>query len=95
MTVPDLGKEATALAFRDPQPGDRFTEMFAFWLYVIGRDGERVATLEANPPCTLPEDGQLRWQSLSEFRERFAYRTIPGYWVRFVDSGNNVAGWLK
>ena len=88
------GKTATELAFRDPQPGDRFSEMMAFYVYVVGRKGDLVATLEGNPPCTFPDDGVLRWQSLDEFRRRFSYGSIEGYWIRFMDRGNNVDGWI-
>ncbi len=87
--------EATELAFRSPAVGDRFHEMYSFWVYVMAREGDVVTTIEASPPCTFPEDGKVRVQTLDEFRKRFAYGSIPGYWVRFCDSGNDVEGWAS
>ena len=94
MPFPDPEKEATERALADPQVGDRFHEMYSFWLYVIRRDGDIVTTMEVSPPATLPDDGKVRIQTVTELRERLAYGNIPGYWVRLRDRGNNVAGWV-
>lgn len=85
----------TATAFDNPQVGDRFTEMYSFWLYVVGRKEDKVATLEASPPCTFPEDGKLKIQTVEEFKKRFAYGSIDGYSLRFAGGGHNVEGWLE
>ena len=79
----------------DPRVGDCYTEMFAFWLYVVGVTETHVTTLEANPPCTLPDDGKLRMQTRAEFAERLSYGTIPGYWVWLVGRNHDVSGWLE
>jgi len=95
LTFPDPAREATHEAITHPRIGDRYTEMFAFWLYVIDVTGTHVTTLEANGPCVLPEDGTLRVQTRTEFAKRLSYGTIPDYWVRLVDRDNNVTGWLE
>ena len=92
-TIPEERK--TIEAINDPRPGDRFTEMFAFWLYVVKVTPSEVVTMEANPPCTFPEDGRIRIQTREEFLERLSYSNIPGTWVRLVDRDNDVSGWLE
>ncbi len=86
---------ATDEAMRDPQVGDRFSEMLNFWLYVIHRDGDYVVTLETNPPAELPRDGKLRAYTIDDFRKRFSYGSIEGYWVMLEDRGHDVAGWYE
>lgn len=78
---------------QSPRPGDRFTEMYSFWLYILEVNGDEITYMEASAPCTLPKDGTVRTSSLDEFRERFSYQGIDGYWITFVDHDNNVAGW--
>ncbi len=85
---------ATAEAMNDPQVGDRFHEMYSFFVYVVFREKDKIVTLEASPPCTLPEDGTLKSQTVQQFQERFSYGTIDGYWVSLCDRGNNVEGWM-
>lgn len=87
--------QAARDALRNPRVGDRYTEMFAFWLYVVGVVGETIITMEASPPCTLPDDGEIKIQTRDELERRLAYGSIDGYWVRLVDRGNNVDGWLE
>lgn len=82
----------TAEAFADPQVGERFSEQFAFWVYVIGREETHVTTMEASPPCAFPDDATVRHYTLVEFRARFD--TCAGPWVDLVDRGNDVGGWL-
>lgn len=86
---------ATEQAFADPQVGDRFHEMYSYWIYIVARVGKWVCIMEAHPPCTLPNDGKVSWSTVSEFQNRFAYKSIPGYCVRLSDRGNNVHGWLE
>lgn len=94
----DLGyaKSGTDEAFAEPQVGDRFHEMYSFWMYVVHMDGEYVVAMEASPPCTVPDDGRLRrFASHDAFRAAYAYGTIPGYWVQLADRGNDVSGWYE
>ena len=82
-------------AMKNPQVGDRFSEMYNFWVYVIDVDGDIVATMEAFPPATLPRDGIVKTQTKEDFIKRFAYDNIPGYWVQLIDRGNDVEGWYQ
>lgn len=85
--VADLKAQRNEEAFKDPQPGDRFTEMYAFWLYVLDRNGVQVTVMYASAPCQFPEDGIVEKLPVSQFKERFDYTYL-------VDRGNNVSGWL-
>lgn len=76
----------------NPQPGDRFHEMYSFWVYVwaIQSDGT-IITHEANPPCELPEDAIVKqYKNAAEFAKRFAYGPhMPGkFWVKFCDTSD-------
>ena len=94
MPFPKYMENETAEAFENPQVGDRFTEMYTFWMYVVEITDGKIVTMECNGPATMPDDGKVRVQTLDEYRKRFAYESIPGYWVRLVDRGNNVEGWV-
>jgi len=85
----------TQEAMKNPKVGDRFSEMFSFYVYVIGLDGNMITTLEASPPCEVPKDGEVKTSTLEQFRKRFAYDSIPGYWIRYVDGGHDVEGWAE
>lgn len=85
--------EMTAQMLADPQVGDRFTEMYSFWLYIIGRSGEWVTTMEGSPPCTFPQDGIVRTQTVEELHKRLAYGSIPGFWMEAAGRGHDVRGW--
>lgn len=79
----------------DPQPGDLFQEMYAFWCYVVARNGDQVTIMHASPPCTFPEDGTVETMSVPELRAKFAYESMPGYFVAGAGRGHDVAGWLE
>ena len=88
----------TLAAMKDPQPGDRFQEMFSFWVYVVHRGIDEVVTMEANPPCTFPTDAETKHYTLKGFFDYFSYGTESlkdRFWVDLCDRGNNVAGWYK
>jgi hypothetical protein len=95
MLFPDPQKDATHEAVTDPHPGDRFSEMMTFHLYVLAVEGDVVTTLEASGPCTLPEDGLLKTMTKGEFRDRLSYKSGVGYWVRLVERECDVQGWLE
>lgn len=92
---PDSMEQATIEAMDDPQVGDRFAEMYSFWVYVVYRDEDCVVTMEGSPPTTFPDEGELRVYSVEEMKERFGYKGGGDYWVRLVDRGNNVVGWYE
>ena len=83
----------TEQAMNEPRPGDVFSEMYAFYVYVLERHGDLVVFMEANPPCTLPVDGKIGTLPLDEFKSRYAYETIPGYSVRLFSRDKDVSGW--
>lgn len=87
--------EETEQAVNDPQPGDRFTEMYTFHLYVVERKGDYVTTIECGAPATLPDDGIIRTQSLECFKKRLSYGTIAGYWVRLVCRGADISWYTE
>jgi hypothetical protein len=91
----NLSKNETHEAVCDPRPGDHFTEMMVFHLYVLDVDEDEVLTIEASAPCKFPDDGKLKAQTREEFRKRLSYGTIPGYWVKLLKRGCNVQGWLE
>lgn len=81
--------------FADPQPGDCFHEWYTFWGYVVHRDGDRAVIMTASAPCTFPDDGKVEVLTLEALRQRFAYETIPGYFVTGAGRGHDVAGWWQ
>lgn len=92
----DEKDQETDRAMRTPRVGDRFTEMYSYWVYVLKVNRNRIIYMEAHPPCELPKDGKVIESSIGDFRDRFSYGNIPGYWVRYVDNDPRVvAGWLK
>lgn len=94
-------EQATGLALQDPRVGDLFTEDCSYWVYVVYRSGDNVATLSIsaehhdNEDLTFPEDGKLERHTLAEFRKMLSYAAIPGYWVRLAGRGHDVAGWYE
>ena len=92
---PDPQKDATHEAMATPAIGDRFHEMYSFWMYVVAVEGDTVTTMEASPPCEFPKDATVRVQSVAEFQARFRYNSIDDYWIRLADRGNDVSGWLE
>lgn len=76
---------ATETALKDPQPGDRFSEFLSFWQFVIWRDGDDIAWMEATGGQTLPRDGVLRAGTIVDFRA-----VCHGFYV----GRTPVDGWL-
>ena len=90
-----VGQEDTERAFASPTVGQRFHEMYSYWVYVVAvEDDGRIVTLEGTPPVEFP-DTALRWEyaDADEFRARFAYKSIPGYSVSLYGDGHDVTGW--
>lgn len=84
-----LADHATARAFEDPRPGDRFSEMLSFWVYVVARRDRVVVTHEfCGHPSEYEGDAVTvteRIYSLSGFASAFRYATRPGYCMRYCD----------
>ncbi len=88
-------REAVTMeAMLNPQVGDRFTELYCFWMYIVSRVGNAVITIEASAPCTFPTDGKVKSYTLQSFNKRFSYGSIDGYWIELVDRDNNTS-WMK
>ncbi len=97
MPFPVTDKEkATKHNLLNPRVGDRYSEMFAFWVYVVAVTEDFVAVVEAHPPCTLPDDGKLRYFENSRVMEQaYAYGgTTTGHFIRYQDN-NDVSGWYE
>jgi len=100
----------TAEAFADPRPGDRFHEMFSFWVVVVSAGADGVKAMEGGGPVNLrrgrlpdgeivepfPERARVCWYATADdFRAAFRYRTIDGYTVLLAGRGLDVSGWLE
>jgi hypothetical protein len=99
----------TAEAFADPRPGDRFQEMFSWWMVVVSVGPEGVKVMSGSGPVNLqrgqfpdgeivepfPERAEVRWYATAgDFRAAHAYGSIPGYAMLLADRGIDVTGWL-
>jgi hypothetical protein len=94
----DKCRQDTADAMSDPQVGDRFHDMYTFWVYVVDAGSESVTTYEASGhPSQFPDvGGKLRFfPTRQAFRASYQYGSIPGYFVRLSDRGNDVSGWVR
>jgi hypothetical protein len=66
----------TTAAFADPRPGDRFHEMFSYWMTVVHVRGGAVFTTDTST-------GFASWASAEELSKAFQYGCIEGWYVRF------------
>lgn len=84
----------TEAAFEDPRVGDRFSEMFAFWVCVVDVGAQSVTVMQGGGhPSRFPGRLKVRaFPTRAAFRKAYAYP--PGYWVKLEDRGNDVTGWL-
>jgi hypothetical protein len=91
-------RERTSDAFNRPEVGHQFHDMYSFFVYVlhVDRYGGPVVVVEAQPPCTLPQDGNFRlFDTADDYRQAYRYKgNTPGYWVTY-NGHQNVAGWLE
>lgn len=85
----------TMEALENPRVGDRFTEMYSYWMFVLEVRNETVTFISASVPCSLPEDGIVETLSREDFVKKFSYAVLPGAWVTLKNHDHNVAGWLK
>lgn len=66
--------------------GDRFTENYCFWLYIIKTLPTYVTIIYASAPCIFPDDGKIEQITKKEFIEKF-------YYVYLVDRFNKFEHW--
>jgi hypothetical protein len=83
--MPELNDTAVAMA--DPRPGDRYHEMYSFWVYVLTVD-DGVTVIECGGhPSHIGDRGSLRrFVDHDQFRAAYQYKSdLPGYWVRLSE----------
>jgi hypothetical protein len=89
-------KAATAAAFKDPQPGDRFQEMYSFWMGVVAvLGGNHITYVMQNGHPQAPRNVKVETTSLTEWRKRFAYESGDDFWVLLADRGYDFSRWLE
>lgn len=82
-------KENTEQAFKYPQVGDLFTEMYSYWALIIKiEDAGTLSVWEPNSE-TLSV-----FKNKSEFEKYYSYGCIPGYWVTLCDKNRPVQRYL-
>ena len=91
--MPHYSKVETIEVIQSPKPGDYFTEMMNWRCWVLAVNNSSVSYLEAIPPCTIPDDGRFRIESLNEFYNRFVNGQFC--WIRLLDRNYPVEGWLE
>lgn len=83
-------------ALRNPQVGDRFHEMYSWWVYVVAVDADQVVTMLCGAPCTFPDDAEMRVQTKAEFLKSGTYPSMPDKpCAHLADRGNDVSGWVQ
>jgi hypothetical protein len=72
----------------DPQPGDRFQEMYSFWVHVVVRQCETIIVEEYSPPAEVPKDARVRmFPTLAAFRAAYGDDGhTAGYWINYCDN---------
>src|SRR3990167_1395474 len=65
-----------------PQAGDRFTEMYVYWVWIEKADEYGVVAVETDKGKWK----RKRWYSIEDFRNTYSYGTGPSYWVHYVDN---------
>jgi hypothetical protein len=93
MPFPKINEKETIEAINDPRVGDRFQEMYSFYLYVIAVNGNSVVTMEGSPPVTFPDEGKIKIQTKAEFKERLS--SGSGFWVNLEGRNHDVTGWYQ
>lgn len=77
-------------AFLSPKVGDMFHEMFSYWFTVFEIDSLGVIKIWEHHQKTI-----RIFKDSDQYRESFAYGTIPGYFVRLYERGKDVSKILE
>jgi hypothetical protein len=80
---PDERKQQTDEHLTNPQVGDRFTEMFAFWVVVISVEPGEIKVLEFRSDKTVTG---VIFADSKELRKKYAYGGRPGYWIDYMNT---------
>ena len=65
-----------------PQAGDRFTEMYVYWVWIEKADEYGVVAVETDKGKWK----RKRWYSIEDFRNTYSYGISHNYWVHYVDN---------
>lgn len=63
--------------------GDRFAEMYSYWVYIVDVKDNMVYTLEGHP-TNMPME--LKAYTKEGLVTRFKYSTMDDYWIDFIDN---------
>ena len=91
MTAPDVRTEPNENSTRhiNPRVGDRFHEMFGWWVFVVERSGPVVGVIEFAGPGCPPIDGALWIGHVDDFAQRYRFD-------HYLDHGMfDVTGWAE
>ena len=83
--------DATRECLLHPKRGDKFTEKGRVYYYILRVSWFKVWIMRAIAPCSVPTDGTIEKLSKKEFHRRFV---LEDHFLKLVDRGNNVDGWL-
>ena len=85
----------TYIHMKDPQPGDRFHEMYSYYVHVVERNGDKVTIEEYFPPANIPTDAKIKTMTVKEFDQYYAYKSIPGYSIKYIDNDAPIEHYYK
>jgi hypothetical protein len=90
----DKVKAATMEALREPRVGDRFHEMYSFWMFVVELTPTHVVTMVGIPPVTFPDEATVEIRTREDFVDHYTYNnTHLGSWVTLAGRDADVGGW--
>lgn len=83
MTKWDDMKAATAEHMEHPRVGDRFHEMYSFWVHVVAVEPR----IEIECYTATPKPPEKRtYATVDDFKRAWSYGSIPGYTVQYCDN---------
>lgn len=83
MTMWEEMKAATAEHMAHPRIGDRFHEMYSYWVHVVAVEPQIVVECYS-PPVQQPK--KRTFATVEDFKRAYAYGSIPGYTVQYCDN---------
>jgi hypothetical protein len=79
----------TEQAKNNPKVGDRFSEMYSFWVYVLLVKENLVVTMESNH--NKESDWELKVYTTEGWKKEHSYGSIPGWSIAYCDNDENAA----
>lgn len=64
-------RDETELFLEKPKVGDRYTEFYCFWGYVLFVSPFILITIESVAPCEFPKDGNIVIYTRKSFKSHF------------------------